>query len=121
MMLYPDVQRKVQEEIDDVVGRERLPSMHDRSKLPYTEAVVLELSRVATIIPLGVPHRSTQSFSLYDYIIPPDTVVLTNAWAVHMDPANFPQPELFKPERFLSEDGTKIKNSDFLIPFGIGK
>ena len=120
MMLHPDIQDKVQAEIDDVIGADRLPSLQDRTRMPYTEAVTLEISRMASIVPFAVPHRCTETFTLRGYTIPANTLCLSNIYAVHMDPNNFPQPEVFRPERFLSEDGRKIRKSDFLIPFGIG-
>ena len=120
MMLHPDIQDKVQADIDDVIGADRLPSLQDRTRMPFTEAVTLESSRMASIVPFAVPHRCTKKFTLRGYTIPANTLCLSNIYAVHMDPNNFPQPEVFRPERFLSEDGRKIRKSDFLIPFGIG-
>ena len=121
MMLLPEVQRKVQSEIDEVVGRERLPSLTDRSSMPYTEAVIQELTRIQPILPLGLPHRATEEFVLNDFTIPKDTVIMGNTFAVHRDPGIFENPSEFRPERFLSEDGTKVLRSDFLIPFGVGR
>jgi len=48
MLHYPDVHRKAQEEIDRVIGRERLPDLTDRGSLPYLEALVMELYRCVT-------------------------------------------------------------------------
>ena len=121
MMLLPEVQRKVQSEIDEVVGRERLPSLTDRSSMPYTEAVIQELTRIQPIGPLGGPHRATEEFILKDFTIPKDTVIMGNIYAVHRDPGIFENPSEFRPERLLSEDGTKVLKSDFLIPFGVGR
>ena len=56
MVRYPGVQEKVQEELDNVVGVNRSPSMADKPNLPYTEAVIMEIQRHANIVPLGVQH-----------------------------------------------------------------
>ena len=121
MVLYPEVQRNIQEEIDNNVPKERLPSLHDRQSLPYTESVLQEISRLCTIVPLAVPHRVTQPITLKGYLIPEGALILPNIWAVHMDPENFPDPTTFKPDRFLSEDRKKVVQSDHLLQFGIGK
>jgi cytochrome P450 len=53
MTLYPEVQRKAREEIDRVVGQDRLPNYKDRSSLPYIEAVLKEVLRWNPVAPLG--------------------------------------------------------------------
>ena len=121
MALYPEVQGKVQAEIDENVGRSRLPRELDRPSLPYTGAVIQEIMRSQPITPLGVPHRATQDFTLNGFKIPNDTLMFTNLYAVHHDAQNFQDPEEFRPERFLSEDGKTVLKPKFLIPFGIGK
>ena len=121
MALYPDVQKKVRAEIEELLGRNRLPSMQDKVNLPYTEAVIHEISRLGSIVPLSLPHRCTSTFTLNGYTIPQNAMVFSNQYAVHHDPNNFQDPFVFKPERFLSDDGQKVTKADFLIPFGIGK
>ena len=121
MALYPGVQKKVRAEIEELLGRNRLPSMQDKGNLPYTEAVIQEISRLGSIAPLSLPHRCTATFTLNGYTIPQNAMVFSNLYAVHHDPNNFPDPFVFKPERFLSNDGQKVTKADFLIPFGIGK
>ena len=88
--------------------------------MPYTEAVIQELTRIQPIAPLGIPHRATEEFTLNDFTIPKGTVIMGNIYAVHRDPDIFENPSEFRPERFLSDDGTKVLRSDFLIPFGVG-
>ena len=75
MVRYPEVQKKVQEELDNVVGVNRSPSMTDKPNLPYTEAVLMEIQRHANIVPLGVPHISTKDIKVKDQIIPMNTVI----------------------------------------------
>ena len=56
MVRYPEIQTRVQQELDQVVGLDRLPSMKDKTDLPYTEAVIMEIQRHANIVPMGVAH-----------------------------------------------------------------
>ncbi|XP_068631506.1 probable cytochrome P450 304a1 isoform X2 [Battus philenor] len=70
MLLHPEVQEKIHEEIDRVVGRDRSPTLDDRSKMPYTEACLREMMRFETIVPLGVAHRSMSETNLDGYVIP---------------------------------------------------
>ena len=121
LMLHPDIQRKIHEELDMVIGRERMPTLEDRKVLPYTEAVLLEIQRIATIVPLSVPHSTAYDTKLAGYDIPAGTFILSNLWAVHHDPKVWKDPEEFKPERFLNEDGTAVVQREELIPFSIGK
>ena len=72
---YPDVQRKVQEELDRVVGENRQPSVKDRSQLPYTEAVLMEIQRYANIIPGGVQHVCIRDLTVNDVTIPAGTLI----------------------------------------------
>ncbi|XP_071452935.1 cytochrome P450 1A1-like [Hetaerina americana] len=75
MILNPDVQVKVQEELDDAIGKDRLPSFQDRDShlIPYTEATVLEILRSSTVVPLSVPHAplfATKDIEFRGYVIP---------------------------------------------------
>ncbi|XP_072043090.1 cytochrome P450 2J2-like [Amphiura filiformis] len=119
MMMYPEIQAKVQQEIDTVVGRMRMPQWADRLLLPYTEAVLLEIQRIRTVLPLGVPHVASEDTTLAGYDIPKGTYVVANVWALHNDPDVWAEPDQFKPERFLDEDG-KLSYREELIPFSTG-
>uniref|UniRef100_A0A0C9R7L2 Cyp304a1_2 protein n=1 Tax=Fopius arisanus TaxID=64838 RepID=A0A0C9R7L2_9HYME len=119
LMHYPEVMRKAQEEIDRVVGMERFPEWDDRKNLPYTESVIREVMRIETLTPLGVIHRCTENTSLKGYDIPVNTVVLTNLSAMHNDSDFWGDPENFRPERFLDQNGQPVK--DFTLPFGLGR
>lgn len=119
MITWPEVQKKLQQELDDVVGRERLPAYDDRSRLPYTEATILEIQRCATVAPLSIAHKTTATTELFGYTIPKSTVVLENIWAVHHDPELWGDPEVFRPERFLDASG-RVQKPEYLIPFSVG-
>ncbi|XP_022083237.1 cytochrome P450 2J1-like [Acanthaster planci] len=120
MMLHPEIQGRVQIELDSVVGRERLPQMSDRRNLPYTEAVILELQRRGNIVPLGLPHKAAEDTTLAGYTVPKGSLVVANHWALNIDPELFPDPWDFNPERFLNEDGEVTKPEE-LIPFSTGR
>ncbi|XP_038061587.1 cytochrome P450 2F2-like [Patiria miniata] len=119
MIGKPDVQARVQAELDRVVGRERLPTLADEPSLPYTRATMLEIQRAASTAALGAAHRSSRSFSYRGWTIPADTTVICNVWAIHNDPEIWQDPAEFKPERFLGEDNEIIKDA-CLIPFSAG-
>ncbi|KAE8146925.1 cytochrome P450 [Aspergillus avenaceus] len=103
MALYPEVQRKAQEEIDRVVG-ERLPEFSDRESLPYIEAMVKELLRWHPVVTAGVSHVSTHDDMCNGYFIPKGSNIINNVWAFTRDPEVYSEPNEFKPERFLGEN-----------------
>lgn len=119
LMKHPEVQKCVQDEIDEVVGHERTPSMNDQERMPYTQATIMEMHRTASLVPI-VPHSNIEETTLQDYHIPKRTIILPNLWAVHNNPEYFPQPEKFNPRRFLDANGV-IKKEEKLIPFSMGK
>lgn len=122
LAMYPDKQRKAQDELDSVVGPGRLPDFDDFAQLPYLRALIKEVIRFWPVAPLGVPHATSEDDVYRDYFIPRGTSVITNTWAIFRDPKNYADPFEFRPERFL-KDG-KI-NSDVLDPesclFGYGR
>lgn len=120
MLLHPEAQQKAQKEIDSVVGRNRLPQLSDKTKLPYLEAVLLELQRMYTITPVTGPRRVTKDTTLHGYNIPKDTTVLISLWSVHRDQEHWGDPDVFRPERFIDTYGQLIKD-DWLLNFGVGK
>ncbi|XP_014676763.1 PREDICTED: cytochrome P450 2D4-like [Priapulus caudatus] len=120
LLKYPHVLRKVQAEIDDVIGRGRLPCIADQDNMPYTRATIAEVQRVADIVPLSVPHRTTIEFQLGGYVIPVGTAIIANLTAILNDPKHFSEPEKFRPERHLDERGDFVQN-EALIPFSIGR
>ncbi|XP_038066319.1 cytochrome P450 2J6-like [Patiria miniata] len=120
MMVNPDVQKRVQAEIDDVVGRNRMPRMADIPELHFTRAVIWEVQRLANIVPLGVPHAAASDIYLRGFFIPKDALLVPNMWTIFRDPKHWPEPEQFKPERFLNERGVAVKPEE-LIPFSTGR
>ncbi|CAH1775797.1 unnamed protein product [Owenia fusiformis] len=122
MLHYPDVQKRVQQEIHDIVGTDRLPSMTDKVNLPYTEATLLEIQRRCPVVPL-LGHCSItpdKPSTFQEYILPPNTNWVVNFHAVHHDPDYWQDPYTFNPERFIGEDG-KFKKDDHVMTFSVGK
>ncbi|KAF5330223.1 hypothetical protein D9611_010590 [Ephemerocybe angulata] len=100
---HPEVQKKAQQEIDSVTGGKRLPLMSDRDNLPYVSALIKELGRWYTVVPLGLAHVAAEDAEYDGYYIPKGTFVMTNAWSILHDPEVYENPMEFKPERFLKD------------------
>ncbi|KAI0334310.1 cytochrome P450 [Cubamyces sp. BRFM 1775] len=124
MTRNPDVVRNAQDEIDSVVGNERLPDFADRPSLPYVDALLEELFRWNPPIPLAVPHRTMVDDEYRGYTIPEGCMVIPNVWAMSREASDYPEPEEFRPERFLSTSG-KSGKLDIPLPssyvFGFGR
>ncbi|XP_063217519.1 methyl farnesoate epoxidase-like [Bacillus rossius redtenbacheri] len=120
MVLYPEVQRAVQEELDAVIGRNHKPSIADMSRLPYFEAVIAEVSRINVVVPVPPPHRCTRQATINGYVIPQDTTMFINLWAVMHDEEHWGDPGRFRPERFLDAEG-RFARDPWLSVFGLGK
>jgi len=116
MVHYPDVYRKAQDEVDRIVGRDRLPDLTDRDSLPYVEAVIMESYRWHPPFPLGVPHVTTKSDYYQGYHIPKGALVIGNVWAITRNPAVYDDPETFCPERFI--DQKQLDPRDMVFGFG---
>ncbi len=122
MVLHPDIQAKVQAELDEVTGRgARMITSDDRTKTPYTEAVIHEIQRLGNITPIGVNHCATRDGYLGGFFVPKDTQVFCNLGVVHHDPKHFPEPYKFDPNRYLSGNGDRFQPHPMVIPFGLGK
>ncbi|XP_053404194.1 steroid 17-alpha-hydroxylase/17,20 lyase-like isoform X2 [Mercenaria mercenaria] len=121
MVAFPDIQEKVQEEIDRVVGRDKLPGINDRPNLGYTEAVLHESMRLGTVAPLGLPHMTLCDTEVAGYRIPKGTTVIINHWALHHDPDAWDDVDRFIPERFLDENGKLGPKPKNWLPFSAGK
>ncbi|KAM4689017.1 cytochrome P450 2D17-like [Discoglossus pictus] len=120
MMLYPEVQKKVQEEIDQVIGRDRKPTMGDMLAMPYTSAVIHEVQRCGDIVPLGLPHMAYRDTNIQGYLIPKGTTVITNLSSVLKDETVWEKPLQFYPEHFLDAEGKFVKREAFMA-FSAGR
>ncbi|KAF5911227.1 hypothetical protein HPG69_019595, partial [Diceros bicornis minor] len=120
LIKHPEVTAKVQEEIDRVIGRHRIPCMQDKSHMPYMDAVVHEIQRYIDLIPTNLPHAVTHDTKFRNYLIPKGTTILTSLTSVLHDDKEFPNPGVFDPGHFLDRSGN-FKKSDYFMPFSAGK
>lgn len=102
MIMFPEVQQKAQDEIDRVIGSDRLPTLDDRERLPYVDAVVKEALRWWPVAPMGFPHMATEDFDFKDHHIPKGALILPAVWWFLHDPEVYANPESFDPSRYLS-------------------
>ncbi|XP_077219055.1 p-coumarate 3-hydroxylase-like [Tasmannia lanceolata] len=117
----PRVQQKAQEELDRVIGPDRIMFESDFPSLPYLSCITKEALRLHPPTPLMLPHKATTDVKIGGYDLPKGTNVTLNVWAMGRDPAHWKDPLEFRPERFLEED-IDIKGRDFrLLPFGSGR
>lgn len=121
MAAFPHIQDKVHQELDSVLGKECPPEWADRQRLPYCHATILEVQRWRTIAPLNVMHSTTEDTMVGQYVIPKDSDIIALIWAFHNDPRYWEDPEAFRPERFLTEDGKLVKKLGNYAPFSVGK
>ncbi|KAF3140142.1 hypothetical protein TWF594_006530 [Orbilia oligospora] len=117
MSLNLEIARKAQEEIDTVVGTHRLPTFQDRPNLPYLEAVLTESLRWITIVPLSLPHTSDEEDEFQGYLIPKGSLIIPSIGWFARDPASYPDPEKFDPERFLGPN-KQLDPRTYVFGFG---
>uniref|UniRef100_A0A3Q3MMV8 Cytochrome P450, family 2, subfamily Y, polypeptide 3 n=1 Tax=Mastacembelus armatus TaxID=205130 RepID=A0A3Q3MMV8_9TELE len=120
LIKYPNIQEKMQHEIDVVIGKNRCPNMEDRKSLPFTDAVIHEVQRFLDIVPFSVPHHALHDISFRGYTIPKDTVILPLLHSVLKGEKEWATPWSFNPQHFLDQNGNFKKNPAFL-PFSAGK
>ncbi|NXU87405.1 CP2J2 protein, partial [Xiphorhynchus elegans] len=120
MVTYPDVQEKVQKELDAVLGCSHVFCYEDRKNLPYTNAVIHEIQRYSNIVFIALPRMSVKDTELLGYHVPKKTVILANIDSVLSDPEKWETPDQFNPGHFLDKDGNFVNREAFL-PFAIGK
>ncbi|XP_049786170.1 methyl farnesoate epoxidase-like [Schistocerca cancellata] len=120
MLRHPEVQERVHKEIKEAIGTDRLPTLDDKDRLVYTRAALTESMRMCHVIPTRGYRRVLEDTTLYDCRLPENTVVLVNIWALHMDKDHWGDPEVYRPERFITEAG-KFREDDAFLPFGLGR
>ena len=126
MLLHPANQQIAQEEIDRVVGSDRLPSFSDRPNLPYVEALWKEVLRWNTIGAMGLPHASTEDDTVVvktssgeeTYTIPKGSMLMPGVWWFLRDPSRYKDPDTFEPKRFLGEHP---ETDPATVTFGFGR
>lgn len=123
MLVHPEVQKRAQQELDDVLAMDRLPTFADRSKVPFVDCIVWECLRWNPVLPMGLARLVSSDDEYNGYFIPNGTSILPNVWAILHDPDVYPDPLIFSPERFSDQK----RNSELGInklpwpAFGFGR
>ncbi|XP_054843684.1 cytochrome P450 2D14-like [Eublepharis macularius] len=120
MVLHPEIQKKVHEEIEKVLGKDKVPMMEDQANLPYTNAVIHEIQRCADITPFALPYITRQDTEVDKFVIPKETIIFNHLSSVLKDETMWEKPHQFYPEHFLDANGQFIKREAFL-PFSAGR
>ncbi|KAJ0982072.1 hypothetical protein J5N97_010327 [Dioscorea zingiberensis] len=114
----PEALKKLRAEIDANIEQGSIMEEGDLHKLPYLQAVITETLRLHPSVPLLVPHESSQDCTVGGFHVPGGTMLIVNTWKIHRDPEIWEEPDEFKPERFLSNEG---KEGLKTMPFGLGR
>ncbi|KAK3412040.1 hypothetical protein EUGRSUZ_I00797, partial [Eucalyptus grandis] len=117
LLNIPDKFKKAPDEIDSIIGHDRLMEESDASKLSYLQCIIFETLRLSTTVPLLLPHESSADCTTGEYMVPCGTIALVNAWAIHRDPELWEDPKAFKLEPF--EGGNGEKHQKLVLPFGL--
>eukprot|EP00105_Crassostrea_gigas_P042529 XP_019926677.1 PREDICTED: cytochrome P450 1A2-like isoform X2 [Crassostrea gigas] len=121
----PELQKSLQREVDEVIGRDQEPKLSDQKNCPLMGAVVMETLRYISHVPVLILHATSQSTIIGGYYVEKDTVIIPNSWTMHHSEKYWDDPFSFKPERFLDEDGQLLPATDPVrkrfASFGLGK
>ncbi|KAF8824075.1 hypothetical protein HHX47_DHR9000128 [Lentinula edodes] len=123
MLMNPEIQTKAHEQLEKVLGPGDLPSFSDEPLLPYITAIAQEALRHNPVTPLAFPHALTQDDVYEGYFLPKGSIIMPNVWSILHDEEEYPEPDLFKPSRFLGVDGKinpKVKDPA-TAAFGFGR
>ncbi|XP_047470851.1 cytochrome P450 306a1-like isoform X1 [Penaeus chinensis] len=120
MALFPDIQTRIQRELDEQAKGRDYVTLGEGEDLPLTQAAIMESQRLRSVVPLGIPHGVSQELRVAGYRVPRDTMILPLLWFVHHNPDTWPDPELYRPERFLDTEGRVLKHPAFM-PFQTGR
>ena len=118
---HPQCQTEIQNQLDEVVGRDRMPGLDDRPRLPLVQATIMEALRLGNVAEAALPHYTMKDTLLAGYRVPKDTVVFVNLMNVHLDPNCWENPNSFNPHRHIDADGQLITNSGNFLPFSAGR
>merc|ERR1712136_275488 len=116
---YPNTQERIYREVVETCGSNGAISYKDKASMPYTNAFIQEIFRFRPLAPFGVPHKATKDTFLNGCLIPKDTQVLSNIYAIHHNEKMWKEPHKFDPTRHLNDQGEFILSNQ-IIPFGIG-
>ncbi|KAG1894478.1 cytochrome P450 [Suillus fuscotomentosus] len=120
--LYPDIQTKIRMELDRVVGHRQLPTLDDRSRLPYVNAAIKEMMRWNPVVPLSLPRFKSKEDVYQGFRVPKGTIVFPNIWSADVqDDISGISPDEFAPERFLDDCVERTALDPYSYAFGFGR
>ncbi|NXX95566.1 CP2J2 protein, partial [Centropus bengalensis] len=114
MVAYPDIQEKVQKELDAVLSPSHVICYEDRKKMHYTNAVVHEIIRFSSIILITIPKQAVKDTTMLGYQLPKGTLIMANIDSTLFDPEYWETPHQFNPGHFLDKDGNFVIREAFL-------
>ncbi|KAH0939957.1 hypothetical protein HID58_007418 [Brassica napus] len=117
----PEIMKRAQQELDEVVGKDKIVEESHIPELPYILAIMKETLRLHTVAPLLNPHRPSQTTAVSGFTIPKDSKIFINVWAIHRNPDVWENPLEFDPSRFLDQSYDFNGNDFNYIPFGSGR
>ncbi|XP_046583891.1 vitamin D(3) 25-hydroxylase-like [Haliotis rubra] len=120
LLHYPEVQEKCFQQIKEHIGLERRPTMLDKPNLPYVEAVYSEILRHVDMVPTGMPYTVPCGVKFMGYTFPEGFTIIPMLNSVLHDQTAWGDPQNFRPERFLNDEGKFQKREEFM-PFSIGR
>ncbi|XP_006346716.1 cytochrome P450 CYP736A12-like [Solanum tuberosum] len=121
LLRHPNIMKKLQKELEQVVGMNRMVEESDLGKLEYLNMIIKEGFRLHPIAPLLIPRESMEDCIIDGFNIPRGSRILVNTWAIGRDSEVWPEPEKFMPERFVGSD-IDLRGHDFqLLPFSSGR
>jgi cytochrome P450 len=121
MALYPDIQAKIRMELDRIVGHGQLATLDDRSRLPYVNATIKETFRWDPVVPLCLPHFTSEEDVYQGFRVPKGTIVFPNVWAISRDKISRIPPDEFAPERFIDTCVERTALDPYSYAFGFGR
>ncbi|KAK9082888.1 hypothetical protein Scep_029359 [Stephania cephalantha] len=121
LMRSPETLKKVQEEVNTVVGMNREVRESDLASLPYLHACMKETLRLHPPVTFLLPHRATETCQVMNYTVPKGCQLMVNTYAIGRDPKTWDEPLRFKPERFVNSEVDYQGNDFHYIPFGAGR
>ncbi|GMR61751.1 hypothetical protein PMAYCL1PPCAC_31946, partial [Pristionchus mayeri] len=120
LLNYPEIQKKLHDEFDRVIGSDRIITTNDKGDLHYLNAFISEVQRWANIVPQNLLRKTTKDIEAGGVVIKAGTAVAPQISVLMTDEEIFPDPGSFRPERFIDEHG-KLKSFKHFMPFSVGK
>ncbi|KAI6171090.1 (pine wood nematode) hypothetical protein [Aphelenchoides bicaudatus] len=120
LICNPETQQKLHEELDKVIGSDRLIVSADKTKLPYTQAVIMETQRVSNVLSSNIPRKIIKDVEIDGYHLKKGTTVIPQISTIMIDPNVFSNPREFNPSRFIDSNG-QFQPAEQVVPFSLGR